>query len=119
MDTQQHLQIERRKLVLLSHLNNEKTLEKFETSSKIEHQVVSSTITKEGVSIIYLNNPPVNACSNDLLNGLRRELESSLKNENCKAIVLASKIKRFFVAGADISVIQKLQGIFYHKTSTD
>jgi enoyl-CoA hydratase/carnithine racemase len=104
-------QIERRKAVLLSHLQNgQHSFETSTTSVKGSQNVVSSTLTKEGVSIIYLNNPPVNACSNELLQGLETELNSALKNDNCKSIVLASQIKRFFVAGADISVIQKLQG---------
>eukprot|EP01080_Neovahlkampfia_damariscottae_P003410 gene3410-5955_t len=104
-----HQQIERRKEILLSHLKSEKMIEKFGTSSKSKQQVVNSTLTKQGVCVIYLNNPPVNACSNDLLQGLEREFDKAILNKDCRAIVLASKIKRFFVAGADISVIQKLQ----------
>jgi enoyl-CoA hydratase/carnithine racemase len=104
-------QVERRKAVLLSHLQSSQ-LETSTTSSKTSQNVVSSTLTNDGVSIIYFNNPPVNACSNELLQGLETELNSALKNDNCKSIVLASQIKRFFVAGADISVIQKLQGFF-------
>jgi len=98
----------------LSHYN-QKFLSSFSpelTKSNVassKSPVVYSSISEIGVAIIHLNNPPVNACSNELLSGLRQELLNAFDNVNVNSVVLISDIKNFFIAGADLSMIQKMQ----------
>lgn len=113
--------IQRRLVKLIAHAKNEQDkpshydqnlLLSFShelTKSNGKSPVVYSSIAENGVAIIHLNNPPVNACSNELLSGLRQELLNAFDNVSVKSVVLISDIKNFFIAGADLSMIQKMQ----------
>src|SRR5690349_8410344 len=56
---------------------------------------------REGVGIIAIDNPPVNALSSAVLDGLKSALEALEKREDVHAIVVIGG-GRTFVAGADI-----------------
>lgn len=66
-----------------------------------ENRVVELTIT-EGVGIITINNPPVNALTNDVRDQLKVVLEEVDKDKEIRAIVITGAGPKFFVAGADI-----------------
>jgi len=63
-----------------------------------------STVSVESigeVSVIRVDNPPVNALSQAVREGLMKYVEEADADENCKAIVI-SCVGRTFIAGADI-----------------
>jgi 3-hydroxyacyl-CoA dehydrogenase len=65
-------------------------------------------LTRDGdIGIITVNNPPVNALSPGVPEGIRAGLESFVKEEAVKAIVLIGA-GRTFIAGADIKEFGKI-----------
>ncbi|WP_417450853.1 3-hydroxyacyl-CoA dehydrogenase NAD-binding domain-containing protein [Kordiimonas sp.] len=63
-----------------------------------------STVSKEireGIAIITVDNPPVNALSHSVREGLAREMKELASNADVSAIVVACA-GRTFIAGADI-----------------
>ena len=67
-------------------------------------------LTREGdVAVITLNNPPVNALSQAMREGLSAALAQADKDAGAKAILLICA-GRTFIAGADISEFGKIQG---------
>ena len=56
---------------------------------------------RDGVAIISIDNPPVNALSLPVREGLTRNLDEAAADDDVKAIVI-SCIGRTFIAGADI-----------------
>jgi enoyl-CoA hydratase len=67
-------------------------------------QVVTSTSHADGVFVVRMANPPVNALAPALLDGLDEALDIAEK-ERARAIVIASGTPRFFAAGADIKTM--------------
>jgi len=62
-------------------------------------------VTKEklrSIGIIWIDNPPVNAISQDVRKGLIAAVETAAANDEIKALVLACR-GRTFMAGADIT----------------
>src|SRR5690348_11198484 len=57
--------------------------------------------TRGAVAVVRVNNPPVNALSRGVRDGLFDAISSADKDSNVKAIVLACAGKTF-IAGADI-----------------
>ena len=57
---------------------------------------------EEGVAVLTLNNPPVNALSQGVRQGLKEGVEKALTDDSAKAIVIFCE-GRTFIAGADIS----------------
>ena len=57
---------------------------------------------EEGVAVLTLNNPPVNALSQGVRQGLKEGVEKALADDSAKAIVIFCE-GRTFIAGADIS----------------
>ncbi|MCU1719459.1 3-hydroxyacyl-CoA dehydrogenase NAD-binding domain-containing protein [Pseudomonas sp. 5P_3.1_Bac2] len=57
---------------------------------------------EQGIAVITLNNPPVNALSSAVKQGLSAALETAQANEQVQAIILHGS-GRHFCAGADIS----------------
>ena len=57
---------------------------------------------EDGVAVITLNNPPVNALSQGVRQGLREGLAQALADEAVKALVIICS-GRTFIAGADIT----------------
>lgn len=62
---------------------------------------------EEGVALVTLNHPPVNALTLELLTELNTTFDSLTKDEAVKAVVLTGA-GRFFVAGADIRVLASI-----------
>lgn len=57
---------------------------------------------EEGVAVLTLNNPPVNALSQGVRQGLKEGVEKALADDSAQAIVVFCE-GRTFIAGADIS----------------
>lgn len=57
---------------------------------------------EEGVAVLTLNNPPVNALSQGVRQGLKEGVEKALADDSAQAILLFCE-GRTFIAGADIS----------------
>ena len=57
---------------------------------------------EEGVAVLTLNNPPVNALSQGVRQGLKDGVEKALADDSAQAIVIFCE-GRTFIAGADIS----------------
>ncbi len=62
---------------------------------------------EEGVALVTLNHPPVNALTPELLTELSSTFDSLAKDETVKVVVLTGA-GRFFVAGADIRVLASI-----------
>lgn len=62
---------------------------------------------EEGVAVVTLNHPPVNALTLDLLTELAGTFDSLATDDTVKSIVLTGA-GRFFVAGADIRVLASI-----------
>lgn len=90
----------KRQQILLNHLHPKTQILIEHEPTKHETSIIPVELTDKGIIILYLNNPPVNACSNELLSALDLQLEKAYGNSSCKGIVLTSKIPKFFVAGA-------------------
>lgn len=57
---------------------------------------------EEGVAVLTLNNPPVNALSQGVRQGLKEGVEKALADDSAQAIMIFCE-GRTFIAGADIS----------------
>ena len=72
-----------------------------------EETPVSVTLQKDGdVAVVIVNNPPVNALSWHVRQGLKDNFEAALADDGVKAIVLRCD-GGTFIAGADISEFGK------------
>jgi len=63
--------------------------------------------TADGVALIRIDNPPVNALSQDVIDGLAAALDSAVRDGRARAIVVIGE-GRTFVAGADIKGLELL-----------
>lgn len=70
-------------------------------------QPVRSQI-RDGVAVITIDNPPVNALSDEVRQALGRELEATVRDSNVRAVVLHGN-GRTFCAGADIREFGKVR----------
>jgi 3-hydroxyacyl-CoA dehydrogenase len=70
------------------------------------NQAVSFSVD-QGVALIRIDNPPVNALSPDVIAGLERSLEQASKDDSVQAIVVIGA-GRTFIAGADIKGLEQL-----------
>lgn len=66
-----------------------------------ENRVVELVET-DGVGVITIHNPPVNALTSDVRDQLKLILEEVDKNTEIRALVITGAGPKFFVAGADI-----------------
>lgn len=64
---------------------------------------VTTTRRADGVVVLTLDNPPVNALSSSLQRALTSALRAALDNPATTAVVLASASPAFFSGGADVS----------------
>jgi 3-hydroxyacyl-CoA dehydrogenase len=71
------------------------------------NQAVSLTVDQGDVAVIRIDNPPVNALSPDVIDGLKATLEQAIRNDEIKAIVVIGA-GRTFIAGADIKGLEQL-----------
>lgn len=67
------------------------------------NRVVSSTAV-DGVFVIRMANPPVNALAPALLDGVEEALDAAEK-DGARVVVVASEVPGFFAAGADIKTM--------------
>ncbi|PYV36885.1 MAG: 3-hydroxyacyl-CoA dehydrogenase, partial [Acidobacteria bacterium] len=68
----------------------------------------SVSLTKDGeIAVITIDNPPVNALSAKVAEGIRAALEAAQNDLSVKAIVLIGA-GRTFIAGADIKEFGKI-----------
>lgn len=66
--------------------------------------LVTSTIRPDGVAVLRICNPPVNALSSSVQRALSTSLKSLLSNSSVKGIVIAADSSAgFFSSGADVS----------------
>lgn len=63
---------------------------------------------EDGVAVLKLNRPPVNALSRDFLTQIRGAVDDLQREPSAKAIVLASAIQNVFVAGVDLKEMSQL-----------
>ncbi|XP_050218114.1 peroxisomal fatty acid beta-oxidation multifunctional protein AIM1 [Mercurialis annua] len=68
---------------------------------------VTMEIGNDGVAVISMSNPPVNALAIPIISGLREKFDEATRREDVQAIVLTGKHGRF-CGGFDISVMQKV-----------
>ncbi len=69
------------------------------------NSVVKYTV-RDGIAVITINNPPVNALGFDVRNGLMRTLDAANSDQSVQAILLRAQ-GRTFPAGADIKEFGK------------
>ena len=69
--------------------------------SMTETELVARKNDEEGVEILTLKNPPVNALSTSLLAGLSRQVEEISRDPKARAVVLTGD-GQYFSAGADL-----------------
>ncbi|HTZ69552.1 MAG TPA: enoyl-CoA hydratase-related protein, partial [Acetobacteraceae bacterium] len=75
---------------------------------------VTDIALEDGVAVVTLNSPPVNALSADLRDGLAAAIDKAVADPTARAIVLICA-GRTFIAGADISEFGKPpRGISIH-----
>ncbi|KAK9697687.1 hypothetical protein RND81_08G054200 [Saponaria officinalis] len=68
---------------------------------------LSMTVSKDGVAIITLSNPPVNALAISIISGLKEKYDEAMRRSDVKAVVLTGDGGKFS-AGFDINVFEKV-----------
>jgi enoyl-CoA hydratase len=68
-----------------------------------------STVRREAVAVVTIDNPPMNALSSALLDELETEVDALDGDDGVRAIVLRGAGERAFVAGADIKEFPALR----------
>jgi enoyl-CoA hydratase/carnithine racemase len=72
--------------------------------SAVGSPAVDTSSSEDGVFVVRMAAPPVNALTPALLDGLDEALDLAEK-ERARVVVLASAVPRFFAAGADIKTM--------------
>ncbi|KAJ0881696.1 putative isomerase, 3-hydroxyacyl-CoA dehydrogenase, Enoyl-CoA hydratase [Helianthus annuus] len=75
--------------------------------TKMAEATVTMEVGSDGVALIAISNPPVNALALPILAGLKEKLAEAMRRDDVKAIVLTGKNGRFS-GGFDINVFQKV-----------
>ncbi|XWS72040.1 hypothetical protein CRYUN_Cryun02cG0006700 [Craigia yunnanensis] len=70
---------------------------------------VTMDVGNDGVAVITISNPPVNALAIPIIAGLKEKFDEATRRSDVKAIVLTGKGGRFS-GGFDINVFQKVHG---------
>jgi 3-hydroxyacyl-CoA dehydrogenase len=70
------------------------------------HNAVTLTVD-DGIAVLRIDNPPVNALSHEVIEGLGTGLEQAVLDASVRAIVVIGE-GRTFVAGADIKGLEQL-----------
>ncbi|XVF88560.1 hypothetical protein PTKIN_Ptkin19aG0060600 [Pterospermum kingtungense] len=70
---------------------------------------VTMEVGNDGVAVITISNPPVNALAIPIIAGLKEKFVEATERSDVKAIVLTGKGRRFS-GGFDINVFQKVHG---------
>ncbi|KVG81805.1 3-hydroxyacyl-CoA dehydrogenase, conserved site-containing protein [Cynara cardunculus var. scolymus] len=69
--------------------------------------IVTMEVGSDGVALITISNPPVNALAVPILGGLKDKFAEAMRRDDVKAIVLTGKNGRFS-GGFDINVFQRV-----------
>ena len=64
---------------------------------------------EENTAVLTLNQPPVNALNENLLNALDNAVEETRQNDLIRSVILTSALPDYFVAGADIKELHALK----------
>jgi enoyl-CoA hydratase/carnithine racemase len=64
--------------------------------------------TRDGYAVAWLDNPPANSISPDVIEGLKKAWEAADGDESVHAFILASPNPALFCAGADIKAFTKM-----------
>ena len=75
--------------------------------SRLPHVRSIATEIQDGVAVIAINNPPVNALSQEVVDALASAISDAQQNSEVRAVVVAGA-GRTFVAGADINGLDAL-----------
>ena len=67
-----------------------------------------SVSTEEGVALLKINRPPVNALSVQLLDEIEKAIEDLGQQPDVKVMVIASAIPQVYIAGVDLKEMAKL-----------
>lgn len=70
----------------------------------VSSSAVEVSSSEDGVVVVRMANPPVNALAPELLDGLNEALDLAEK-DGARVVVIASAVSRFFAAGADIKTM--------------
>ncbi|XVE54253.1 hypothetical protein DITRI_Ditri03aG0065400 [Diplodiscus trichospermus] len=70
---------------------------------------VTMEVGNDGVAVITISNPPVNALAIPILAGLKEKFQEATKRSDVKAIILTGKGGRFS-GGFDVNVFKKVHG---------
>lgn len=76
------------------------------------HGLVRYACTSTGVATLELTNPPANAYSYEMMRDLDQAILEARFDEECQVIVLRGAGEKFFCAGADIAMLQKVTPAF-------
>ncbi len=76
-----------------------------------ERTLVNYTVT-EGVAVIELTNPPANTYSYEMMQQLDRAILEARFNESVHVLVIRGEGEKFFCAGAEISMLNKVSPSF-------
>jgi enoyl-CoA hydratase len=68
----------------------------------------SFTINEKGIAILTIDKPPMNALSAEVLQDLDTTFTTALLNDNVRVVVITGAGTKAFVAGADITEIDKV-----------
>ena len=63
---------------------------------------------EDGVGIIKLNRPPANSLNNEFTLELGKAFDEVRENDEIKILMIQSELPGFFIAGADIKCLLKL-----------
>ncbi len=72
------------------------------------HGLVRYALDEHGVATIELSNPPANAYSLEMMRDLDAAVLEARFDEGCHVILLTGAGEKFFCAGADIAMLQKV-----------
>ena len=67
----------------------------------------SYTVDENGIALMSINNPPMNALSTPVLADIRTAVDRALKDDSVRVVVFTGE-GRAFIAGADIREVEKL-----------
>ncbi|KAH1105514.1 hypothetical protein J1N35_009282 [Gossypium stocksii] len=75
----------------------------------MSQSIVTMEVGNDGVAVITISNPPVNALAIPIIDGLKEKFAEATRRNDVKAIVLTGKGGRFS-GGFDINVFTKVHG---------
>jgi len=65
------------------------------------------TVDENGVALMLINNPPMNALSTSVLNDIKETVNRAINDDSVRVVVFSGE-GRAFIAGADIKEVEKL-----------